>query len=87
MVPLAAGHEREAVVATMAERHLAEADRHIAESEACVTRQRLLVGRLAAGHHDTGKAKALLVALDGMLAHRAVILAEIEQERGEPPSP
>ncbi len=77
-------------MATMAERHLAQAEQGIAEAEGRVTRQRLLIDGLATGGHDTAEAEgllaALLVSLDQMHAHRATILAEIAQERGGEPS-
>ena len=78
-------------MATMHEQHLLLADQHIMDAEARVTRQRLLIGKLAADGHDTAKAEALLAtllkALNGMWAHRATILAEIAAERGKPAAP
>ncbi len=76
---------------TMHERHLAQAKRHIVEAEGRVTRQRLLVERLETGGHDPAGAEELLAmmlaCLDGMLAHRELILAELAAERGQPPPP
>ncbi len=74
-------------MATMHERHLAQADRHLAETEARLARQRALIGELKADGHDTAKAEELLatmlVTFDLMRAHRATIVDKVAAERDE----
>jgi hypothetical protein len=69
---------------TTHDEELALADQHIAEAEARITRQHLLIARLAAGHLGTSMAEALLATLKRSLAtmhtHRQTILAEIAGE-------
>lgn len=75
-------------MATMTEQHLALAERHLVEAEARVARQRVLIEELATDGHDTHGAETLLAtllaAMDGMRAHRTILLAEVAAAHGKP---
>ena len=66
---------------------LAEADQHIAEGEARTARQRALASELRRdGHHAAAtRAEGLLdvmeQSLEGMQRHRALVAAEVDEER------